>query len=352
MSRSSSNRGSRKSVRRPIPQGTDSSFTDFTPEMEAAFAHLDEQMLREGFSAGPSHPFPHSSSSGRGKKNKGRKGVNSKSASQTLAAYRTADPSLMSSAGPKSKKRSRAQTHVVDSGEFARTNSRGPPRTLEPLSKSTGGRLGTPLYLANMTDSALLAVESGEFEASASAAHGGNSQHVREPKEPMKRLSDAEMEAKKARRHLAHNPPPLPPSNASLSPPSPQVLLPYLDRLDYIDVELSRRNLGEERMGAGVAHVVTVNPSDSTVSISRGESAPSTARSHPETNSLPSYPTTPINIIETEGGDDMFFRAPTPSPRSSTRPAKKSRTLGALQSNFLSKVRLDEEGRTAGAKDG
>ena len=37
-----------------------------------------------------------------------------------------------------------------------------------------------------------------------------------------------------------------------------KVLLPYLDRLDYIDVELSRRTLGEERMGAGIAGTVPV----------------------------------------------------------------------------------------------
>ncbi|GMI35593.1 hypothetical protein TrCOL_g11673, partial [Triparma columacea] len=234
----------------------------------------------------------------------------------------TADPSLMGVTAKKtSKKRSRnhAHTHVVDSGEFGRPNSKGPPRTLEPLgASSSGGRAGTPLKLGDMTDSALIMTETGKFEANASAGLGGHGGAARrEKKEPKKKLTDAEMEAKK-------------------------VLLPYLDRLDYIDVELSRRNLGEERMGAGIAG--TVPSSNDSAPLSSRSSNPSTARSHPETNSVPSYPTTPINIIETEGlgdGEDMFFRAPTPSPRSSTRPSKKSKTQQTrsqgISSNFLTK---------------
>ena len=82
-----------------------------------------------------------------------------------------------------------------------------------------------------MTDSALIAVESGKFEAAAATSSG-----ISAPPPafaPPHHLTDAEMEAKK-------------------------VLLPYLDRLDYIDVELSRRTLGEERMGAGIAGTVPV----------------------------------------------------------------------------------------------
>jgi hypothetical protein len=299
----------------------DPSFEGFTPSMEAAFARLDEQMAREGFSTGSNHPFPHGSKSASRKKGKRGGGVNTKSASQVMSAYRTADPSLMGTSSKRSsKKRSRnhAHAHVVDSGEFARPNSRGPPRTLEPLgASSSGGRAGTPLKLNDMTDSALIMTETGKFEANASAGFGGQGGAAkREKKEPKKKLTDAEMEVGgigigSTDLITTYHLPPTP-----THPQAKKVLLPYLDRLDYIDVELSRRNLGEERMGAGIAGTVH-SPNDSAPLSSRS-SNPSTARSHPETNSVPSYPTTPINIIETDGfgeGEDMFFRAPTPSPR-------------------------------------
>ena len=305
-----------------LPQQPSADGVMFSPDMEAAFAHLDEQMYREGFSTASTHPFPRSgrASRSRTKRKKVNKGGRNSMApsSATLNAYKPIDAVNLLGSRRSTKKRQRS-TPVKTSGrapaasEFGDFDTHGgggssrgpPPRTLEPLPTAPGGGI------ANLTDSALIAVETGKFQSQDLSATGSSGPSV--AANSTVRLDPADMEAKKVGSVVV--------ACCSLSPVanSPrqfsfvaQVLLPYLDRLDYIDVELSRRNLGEERMGAGIAGTLNVG-------------APSPAHRVP-------VPETPLRsstvAFDEEFNDDMFFRAPTPSPRTSSNKRQKKTLRG------------------------
>jgi len=313
----------------------------FTPEMEAAFKRLDRMMEREGYDPRTAEKTRTQATSNTSKRkskllNSPSKSNNNNNNSSLLSSAYTASPLKTSSSRKKSKtknlvskKRSRpahqsysqSQTHSqshsqshfqshsrddddsIDtySGSHAGSFSSSDQPQLAPLQhtqlNTSGARLGTPLAVHDLTndltDSALIAVQTGKFSSAAAASSGGKKGRPVTPREPHK-LTPAEMELKK-------------------------VMLPYLEKLDYIDVELSRRRLGEEKMGAGMAetHVnVNVNGNDGV-----GGS---------EIDSLDSAPRTRPEVSEDE--EDMFFRPPTPnsSSRSSKR-SKKSTSASPIQ---------------------
>ena len=293
---------------------------NFTPELESAFARLDRMMEREGYdpTTGEGMRKANRDSGGYGRigstapdvsRKKAKKRKNKVSGVKTsffpadtfkdvelAKAYSTENISSSPINTRSMRKKTKSVTQHHHRHQQQQQNheppqqppQQQPEHNLAPLqhTKSASARLGTPLALTDMTDSALIAVEKGKFSRAAST----NTRRPVTPQTTHHNLTASEMELKK-------------------------VLLPYLDKLDYIDVELSRRRIGEETMGSGLAETHSLNteinsetlnsegpPSHRSASSYRSSSVTSTPRSRPEIQD-----------------DDMFFRPPTPQSRDSKR---------------------------------
>lgn len=98
----------------PSLRGFDPNFSGITPQMEAAFALLDQEMARSGYStpgtssnaaSNAARHFPRGEGKGGKGLGKGRSNRRGKPKDKSMAmsAYRTADPSMMIQQSRKSK---------------------------------------------------------------------------------------------------------------------------------------------------------------------------------------------------------------------------------------------------------